>query len=72
MLSTHARAQAVRLSTKLWRDRAVVESKTRIIAKATPHPVQRALLYQVNKTANYINELAREFNTMRLKNKISL
>ena len=67
----HARAQAAGLSTKLWLDRAIVENKTRIIAKTTPHPELRPLLYQVNKAGADISALARHVNAMRLENPVS-
>ena len=67
----HARAQTAGVSTKLWLDRAIVENKTRIVARTAPHPELRPLLYQVNKAGDEINQLARHFNKMRLENMIS-
>ena len=67
----HARAEAAGLSTKRWLDRAIVENKTRIIAKTTPHPELRPLLYQVNRAGDGIGQLARHFHAMRLDKTVS-
>ena len=66
----HARAKTAGLSTKLWLDRAIVENKTRITAKAVQHPELRPLLYEVNKAGGHISQLAQHFNAMRLENTI--
>ena len=67
----HERAQAAGISTKVWLDKAIVENKTKIVAKQKPHPELRPLLFQANKAGNNINQLAHHFNTLRRDNKIT-
>ena len=67
----YRRADEAGISTRAWLESAILENKTRIVAKQKPHPELRPLLYQVNKAGNNINQLAHHFNAMKMENKIT-
>jgi hypothetical protein len=67
----YSQSDAAGVSAKVWLEKAILENKTKIIAKQKPHPELRPLLFQVNKAGNNINQLAHHFNTMKLDGKIT-
>ena len=67
----YARAAEAGVSTRAWLEQAILANRTAIIAKAPPNPDLKALIFQVNKTGNNLNQLARHFNELRVSNQIT-
>lgn len=67
----HGRAAEAGVSGREWLDRAILENKTVIVAKAKRHPDLGPLLFQVNKAGNNLNQLAHRLNSLALAGKIT-
>lgn len=52
------------LSPRVWLEKAILENRTSIVARQKPHPDLRALLFQISRAGNNINQLAYKFNLL--------
>ena len=59
------------LSTRDWLEQAILENKTTIIERKKPNTDVLALVFQVNKAGNNINQIAHHLNTAAKQSTIS-
>ena len=58
------RAEAAGVSRRVWLEEAILENRTEIIARVQPTPDYKALLFQVNKAGNNLNQIAHRLNSL--------
>jgi hypothetical protein len=60
----NAQVEASNRSPREWLEKAILENRTTIIARQKPHKDLRALLFQISRAGNNINQLAHKFNLL--------
>jgi len=74
-LEAHAKmtdmAEAAGISARAWLEQAVLDNRTRILARTKPHPELKPLLFQAAKAGNNLNQLAHRFNALRLEGRLT-
>ena len=60
------RAAAAGISARRWIESAILANKTQIIARQKPHPDLRALLFQVSRAGNNLNQIAHRLNSLHV------
>lgn len=61
-------AELAGVTVRVWLEKAILENKTEVITKERPG--LRALLYQVNRAGNNINQIAKSLNIMQMSGDI--
>lgn len=64
------RAATAGVSPRVWLEKAILDNRTEIVARAKPSPDYKALVFQINKAGNNLNQIAHHLNTLALMDAI--
>ena len=61
-------AAAAGISPRAWLDQAILANRTEIVARVRPTPDYKALIFQVNKAGNNLNQIAHRLHSLAQAN----
>ena len=64
------RAETAGVSTRVWLEDAILKNQTRIFARQKPHKDLTALLFQLSRAGNNLNQITHLANALHARGKL--